>query len=100
MAELFSSGRVADLLLAVLLLELAGLWWWRARRGGGLAPERALPFLLAGAAFALALRTALTGSWWGWTALALSGAGAAHVWDLRSRWISSRPAGEDRRSRR
>ena len=86
MAWLFESGRVADLLLLVLALEAAGLWWWHRRTGEGVALRRALPFLLSGAAFALALRAALTDSHWGWTALALAGAGAAHAWDLRSRW--------------
>jgi hypothetical protein len=100
MERLFASGHVADLLVALLALELAVLWWWRRRSAAGLAPGRALPFLLAGVAFALALRTALTGAWWGWTALALAGAGAAHLWDLRSRWVSSGPAGDDGRSRR
>jgi hypothetical protein len=95
--ELFTSGRVADLLLVVLALEAAGLWWWHRRTGGGVALGRAMPFLLAGAAFALALRAALTGAWWGWTALALAAAGAAHAWDLRSRWITSRPAGGNER---
>ena len=97
MEALFRSGLVADALLALLALELAGLAWWWRRTGGGVAPGRALPFLLAGAAFALALKAALTGSWWGWTALALMGAGAAHAWDLRSRWLSSRSASSDRR---
>ena len=97
MTELFASGRVADLLLAILALEAAALWWWHRRTGGGVALGRALPFLLAGAGFALALRAALTGAWWGWTALALAGAGAAHAWDLRSRWIGSRHAGGDGR---
>lgn len=100
MERLFASGHVADLLLALLVLELAVLWWWRRRSGAGLAPGRALPFLAAGAAFALALRAALTGAWWGWTALALAAAGAAHVWDLRLRWVSSRFAAEDGQSRR
>jgi hypothetical protein len=89
MEALFGSGLVADLLLALLALELAALWWWRRRTGGGIAPARAMPFLLAGAAFALALRAALTDAGWPWVALALAAAGAAHLWDLRARWQSS-----------
>lgn len=92
MAALFETGRIADLLLLVLALEAVGLWWWHRRTGGGVALHRALPFLLAGAAFALALRAALTQSWWGWTALAIAAAGAAHLWDLRSRWTRRRAA--------
>lgn len=97
MRALFESGRVAELLLAILAVELVALWWWHRRTGTGIPPRRALPFLAAGAAFALALRAALTGAGWAWVALGLAAAGVAHAWDLRSRWLSSRPADADRR---
>lgn len=86
MQALFDSGRAADLVLLALALEAAGLWALRrfAGRGPGLAPL--LPFLLAGAAFALALRAALTGAGWAWVALPLLGAFAAHLWDLAGCW--------------
>ena len=84
MAEFFSSGRVADLILACLAAEAALLAWLGARgRGPGLLAV--LPFLLAGAAFALALRGALTGAAWPWVATALAAAFAAHLWDLAAR---------------
>ncbi|WP_376097150.1 hypothetical protein ACE7GA_06190 [Roseomonas sp. CCTCC AB2023176] len=84
METFFSSGRVADLLLAVLAAEAAWIAW--RRRTGRSAPEGVVPFLLAGAAFALALRFALTGGWWGWVGLCLAASGVAHVWDLARRW--------------
>jgi hypothetical protein len=86
MQALFDSGRAADLVLAALTLEALGLWALArfAGRGPGLAPL--LPFLLAGAAFALALRAALTGAGWAFVALPLLAAFAAHVWDIARRW--------------
>ena len=49
MTELFQSGRVADLILMILLLEGLGLWCFHRRTGRGLPLEAVLPFLLAGA---------------------------------------------------
>jgi hypothetical protein len=77
--DFFASGRVADLVLAILLLELAALALLR-RRGVGKETGRPLvPFLVAGAFFALALRAALTDVPWPWVAAALVGAFLAHV---------------------
>ena len=45
-----------------------------------------VPFLLAGAAFALSLRAALTGAGWPLVALPLMGAFGAHLWDIAARW--------------
>lgn len=85
MAEMFASGRVADLILACLAAE-AALIAWLGRRGQGPGLAALLPFLLAGAAFALALRGALTGAAWPLVAAALAAAFAAHLWDLAARW--------------
>jgi hypothetical protein len=86
MAEFFASGRVADLILLTLLLEGLAIWWWHRRSGRGLKLRAVLPFLLAGAAFALSLRAALTGAGWPLVALPLMGALGAHLWDLAARW--------------
>jgi len=86
MAEFFASGRVADLILLTLLLEGLAIWWWHRRSGRGLKLRAVLPFLLAGAAFALSLRAALTGAGWPLVALPLMGALGAHIWDLAARW--------------
>lgn len=111
MEGFFRSGLVADLILLVLALEFAALALHRARTGRGVAPGALLPFLLAGAGFALALRAALTGQGWAWVAAPLGAAFLAHLWDLARRWerapppprgggVSSRSLGADRRSRR
>lgn len=86
MEEFFRSGRVAELILALLALELAALAAWRAATGGGPSSRDVLPFLLAGACFALALRSALTGQGWAWVAAPLGAAFLAHLWDLARRW--------------
>lgn len=86
MEEFFASGRVAELILLTLLLEGLAIWWWHRRTGRGLPLQAVLPFLLAGAAFALSLRAALTGAGWPLVALPLMGALGAHLWDLAARW--------------
>jgi hypothetical protein len=86
MAEFFASGRVADLILLMLVLEGAFLEIYHRRTGRGIALRAVLPFLLAGAAFALSLRAALTGAGWPLVALPLMGAFGAHLWDLAARW--------------
>jgi hypothetical protein len=86
MAEFFASGRVAELILLTLALEAVAIWWWHRRTRRGLALREVLPFLLAGGAFALSLRAALTGAGWPLVALPLMGALGAHLWDLASRW--------------
>lgn len=86
MTEFFASGRVADLILLMLVLEGIVLGLHHRRTGRGIAPRTILPFLLAGAAFALSLRAALTGAGWPLVALPLMGAFGAHLWDIAARW--------------
>lgn len=86
MTEFFASGRVADLILFVLLMEALTIGIYHRRTGRGIALSAVLPFLFAGAAFALSLRAALTGAGWPLVALPLMGALGAHLWDLAARW--------------
>lgn len=86
MDAFFGSGHAADLILAVLAIEAALLLAWRRRTGRGPAPRAVLAMVLPGAALVLALRGALVGAWWGWIALALVAALAAHLFDLAQRW--------------
>jgi hypothetical protein len=85
-SEFFASGRIADLVLAVLALEAAALWLWHRRTGRGVPPAELLGFAVAGAALLLALRAALTGAAWPHVALWLVVAGVAQVYDLARRW--------------
>ena len=86
MTELFQSGRAADVILLFLFLEGLGIWLYHRRTRRGLQLGAVLPFLLAGAAFALSLRAALTGAGWPLVALPLLAALIAHIWDISARW--------------
>jgi hypothetical protein len=83
---LFASGRVVDLVLALMALEGALLFWYGRRSGRGVPVGEMLAFLLADACLLLALRAALVGASWQWVALPLAGAFAAHLADLGLRW--------------
>jgi len=84
-AELFASGRVIDLILLGILIELAILPAV-LRRTGSQVPYRALlPNIVAGACLMLAVRLGLTDQPWQAIALALLLALLAHIVDLISR---------------
>lgn len=86
MAEWFSSGRLVDGILALVIMEtiVLGVLWRRGRRGLPLVDL--LPNILAGALLLLALRLSLGGAGWMPCSAALAAAGAAHLIDLRRRW--------------
>lgn len=85
MVRLFSSGHIIDLILGVIVLEAIILIARYRATGLGLAPRETIATLIPGAFLLLAVRTALTGSWWGWTSLILAAAGVAHVADIALR---------------
>jgi hypothetical protein len=85
LASLFASGRVVDLILAVMAGEFLWLVWRGGPAGRG---SRALDLVLAlgpGALIALALRCALTGLAWPWIAAFLTLSLPLHLADLRRR---------------
>ncbi len=82
MTDFVSSGRMADLVLAVLAVEAVVLVLLHRYGGRGPGLRRVLPFLVAGALFALALRAALVGAAWPWIAGPLTAAGVAHLVEL------------------
>lgn len=83
MEQLFTSGRVVDLILLLMLAEYLALRLILARAEAGL-------FLLSGAFLLIALRVALSGGPWLAIAGALTAAGAAHLLDLRRFFIRAR----------
>ncbi|ACA18090.1 conserved hypothetical protein [Methylobacterium sp. 4-46] len=91
MSDLFGSGRIVDLVLALVALEAVALTAWRRRAGRPGLPGL-LVNLASGACLMLALRAALVGAAWTWIALALAGAGIAHALDLR--WRLREPGGD------
>jgi hypothetical protein len=86
MAGLFGSGRIVDVVVALMLLEALLLIWLHARHRRGPAPADLLPNLAAGLFLLLALRGALVGAHWSWLAASLAAALAAHLVDLARRW--------------
>jgi hypothetical protein len=85
-SDFVASGRLVDLVLALMVLEGVLLAAYRRRTGRGIAPADLLANLLAGGALLLALRAALTGAGWTSIALWLALALLAHVADLARRW--------------
>ncbi len=81
MNALFASGRVVDIILAVLALEVLALALWRrSRREPGIA--NLLVAALPGICLLLALRSALDNAGWGMIALFLALSFPAHLLDL------------------
>jgi hypothetical protein len=85
-AELFSTGRIVDLILALIVLEAVVLMIVRAATGQGVAAVDLVSLLAPGAALLLALRATATGHGWVQTAAWLLAALAAHLVDLTRRW--------------
>ncbi len=90
MAELFESGRVVDLILALMMLEAVVLIALARAFPGQLRLAGLLYNLAAGACLLLALRAVLSDAGWlvagAWLALAL----VAHLADLNLRLRPSR----------
>jgi hypothetical protein len=86
MRDLVLSGRIVDAILLLVAVELVVLTLIRHRTGRGPGGTLLLPNLLAGCALLLALRAALGGAAWPWSAAWLAAAGVAHVADLAMRW--------------
>lgn len=86
MQSLIESGRIVDIVLAVLVLEVILLAFWHRRTGRGVAPFPAILNAGAGGSLALALRAALTDGGWQWVTLWLLCALVFHSADLTRRW--------------
>lgn len=86
MEYLVTSGHIADLIVGLVILEAIVLIAYRQHSGHGVPPFDLIVNLASGACLVLALRSALTHAWWGWTAAWLAAALGAHLADLRRRW--------------
>lgn len=85
MADLFASGRIADLILAFMVFEVVALMvWLRATASIGTIADLA-PNISAGACLVLALRGALMAAPWPMIAGALTGAFVSHLIDIYRR---------------
>ena len=82
---LLASGRLVDVALVVIGLELVALLLVRRRAAPGLRPLDVVGQLLAGALLLLGLRCVLTGADYRYTLALLTSSFPAHVWDLARR---------------
>ena len=86
LAQFFLSGRVADVAIAITVVEgLAIAAYFRAT-GRGVDPRNYAVNMVSGVCLMLALRAALTGASWAMVALCLSASGALHALDIWRRW--------------
>ncbi len=84
-AEFVSSGRMVELIIVFILIEIVALLAWRSRSPRLLRKPALLGNLLAGLFLMIAVRAAL-GDWpWQIVATSLSAAFVAHLADLRGR---------------
>lgn len=83
MSDFIATGRVFDLVLALVAAECALLLLFRLRRGRHLLPPDVLAHLAAALGLLAATQAALAHAWPGYTALWLLGALCAHVYALR-----------------
>jgi hypothetical protein len=86
LAEFLSSVRLIEIVIAFTLVEAVALVAYHRRTGKGVAPVEFGANLVSGLCLMLALRCALAGGWWLWTALFLSASGLVHGADLWRRW--------------
>jgi hypothetical protein len=84
--ELLLSRRLIEGVIAFTLLQGVALIVYHRKTGNGVAPREFAANLVSGLCLMLALRGALAGTWWGWTALLLLGSGLVHASDLWRRW--------------
>ncbi len=82
MADLFSSGRVVDLALGLMVIEVLAIGLMRRSAAAGRDVAAAV---LPGALVLLALRAALVGAPWTSVAAWLTASLFAHAYDLRRR---------------
>lgn len=86
MSALFDNGRIVDLILALVAVEIVALMAYRRMTHRGIPALDIVFNLLAGVCLLLALRGALAQSGSLWIAVWLSAALVAHLADLARRW--------------
>jgi hypothetical protein len=93
--ELILTGRIVDIMLVFIILEILVVLVIRNYRGGAVPPLPLLVNIGAGGSLMLALRVALTGSAWPLLAACLVSALIFHVLDLYLRWQAPVPSSQD-----
>lgn len=82
----FIGGKIADLVLAVMVVEVLVLVGLSRRPQSGLSATSIVSAILPGFCLVLALRAAFVSAQWFWIALALVGALITHLIDMRLRF--------------
>ena len=86
LSELILSGRIIDIVLVVLFLELVVVSVLYRARGNGIPPYPLMVNIGAGGSLALAIKASLTGAGWQWIAFWLVASLIFHVLDVGARW--------------
>lgn len=85
-SDWLSPQGLITVVIGVTLLEGVALGLYRWRTGKGVAAKDFVANWMSGLCLMFALRSALTGTWWGWVALWLLASGLIHAGDVWSRW--------------
>ena len=91
MQEIIETGRIVDVMVIFVVLEVAALLLYRAVTGRGIPPVALLLNIGAGGSLMLALGATLKNYGWQTIALLLIAALCFHVADLWQRWPRPTP---------
>ena len=83
---LITTGRIVDIMVAVIVIEVLAIVLIRKARGGGIATGPLLLNVGAGGSLMLALRASLSDAGWLWIAAFLVLSLVFHVADQWQRW--------------
>ncbi len=86
MAELLSTGRVFDLLVAFIAIELAAFCGYRLLRQEHPVPIDVYLHMAAALGLLAAARSVFAGAWWGLIGLLLAGALLSHALGIAIGW--------------
>jgi hypothetical protein len=86
LADLFTSGRIIDGIVVLMVLETAALLVLRGVTGRGVSARALLPFMAAGICLMMSLRSALVDGNWTVIAGFLMLAFVFHILDIALRW--------------
>lgn len=91
---LITGGRIVDIMLVVVAIEVLALLAYRGVTGRGLGAVALLLNIGAGASLMVALKLVFDQAPWQWVAAALVASLAFHTADLVYRWRASAPGVE------
>ena len=90
MEDFVQSGRLTNVILVIMAVELAVFSFFLWRRNQGLGLLSFVASMLSGASLVLALRAALTDAGWFYVALYISASLLAHLAEIAIRLLTAR----------